>query len=935
MRHALLTLCFCTITTLAHALGPDPARDWVSAESAHFRISYASPQRLQAERITGIAEQVHARLARELGWSPQGKTEIIVLDEFDLANGFSTPLPFNLTALFLSPPDSGELLENSEWLELLITHELTHTFHLDKARDLPAGLRYIFGRNPLFFPNVFQPAWAIEGVATLNESMPELGRGRLRSPLFEAWMRIEHARGFRSLAEINANGRALPTSKEYLYGAYFYDFLRRRYGPEAIRRYIDQYSGNFPLFARVYSSPEYTTGKNMEELWDEFIADLDAQMTLRETPIKAAPRHDGNVILPARFNIYALAPAPDGVLAVVDDGVLNPRLLRIDAQGKTSFLTEVQSGARIDVHQDGRVLIAQPEICRNFSLYYDLYIWSAPAGMQRMTECGRYRRAVWLGDQIAVLHMEGGASTLRLLAQDKGGMRETRELYRTPPGAEATDLAANPDGRHIALILKQAGIWQVLEFDQTGNDPKVLLQHDAPLSGLRYARSGEGIEFITASDGVYNLWLHAMNGQESSRVSNTHTAVLLHGGIRQDGSAILGVLADGGIELRAMQAGTPFAQTVLGGRQTSGVPDGTPPAAPILGEADNYHAWNSLYPRSWWPVLLSDRGLTAYGLYTFGSDALGWHNYSANLLWETSQHEALGDFSYAYLDRHFFNIRRNLWARQWIGAKGKETTLVYDRTTDAQWVSMLPWLERERRIQLGIGAAMQTTDRVQIAGLTTRPQDERVVAAFLRYDTRDSNWYADGYNRGNLGILRYESYRPFDAQYDGQIMRIDTRSYLPLGRTVLEVKWTEARAHGNTEAFQLGGALGNDEYYQVPTLNQRNLPLRGYAGDEWQLRGLNMRTLGIEWRTPIADIDRHAMIPPVGINRLSGAVFMDAGRAWNIGSGMPHYHRGVGIELIGEIKLYYFIPLSLRLGLARGMDDPAMTRAYLQLGQAL
>ena len=92
-------------------------------------------------------------------------------------------------------------------------------------RGAPSVAQHIFGRDPFFFPNLWQPTWAIEGIATYNESTPEAGRGRLRGPTFEALMRIEHEHGFKSLSEMNADGRALPTSKQYLYGVYFYDFL--------------------------------------------------------------------------------------------------------------------------------------------------------------------------------------------------------------------------------------------------------------------------------------------------------------------------------------------------------------------------------------------------------------------------------------------------------------------------------------------------------------------------------------------------------------------------------------------------------------------------------------------------------------------------------------------------------------------------------------
>jgi hypothetical protein len=930
LRILLALIVLAVLSPAQAALGPDPKRDWYSADSTHFRINYANPQRAQAERIADIAEHVYAKLSRELQWEPSDRIEIIVVDEFDIANGYSTPLPFNESAIFLTPPNDGELLDNSVWLEMLLTHELTHIFHLDKVRGAPKVLRHIFGRFPLLFPNLWEPTWAIEGIATYNESTPELGQGRLRGPIFEAWMRIEHEQGFKSLSEMNADGRALPTSKQYLYGVYFYDFLARKYGPDAIYKYINKYSGN--IVPRVHTNPVEATGKRMDELWDEFIADLTQQMTQREAPLKATPRADGDVILPAMFAIDSIAPVSDGVLAVVDDGRLQPKLVHVDAQGKVQHLAKVNSGAQIEVRVDGKVLIAQPDVCRNFNYYYDLYTWSTSGGLQRETSCGRYRRAVWLGDQIAALRMAGGVSTLSILEKHENGWREARTLYQTPERVEAVDLAGSPDGKHIALAIKQAKAWQVLEFDSTGGTPRVLFNYDAPLHDLRYARNGDGLEFIAVKDGTYDLWRYTYGSAALTRLSHTYTAVLSHSGVAQDGSVVLAVLASGGTELRRMPATAPLAQAKPASGPTAALAGDSPPITNALGEPGGYHALYSMYPRTWLPSVLSDRGLTAFGAATFGSDALGWHNYLANVMWETSQHEAIGSLYYNYLGEHFFNVSRDLQARQSTGSGSSTTTTLFDRTTGAQWASMLPWLKIEQRFYLGVGAAMKTTDRVQVPALITRTQDERLAATFLRYDTRNSNWYADGINRGNLTTLLYESYRPFNSFYDGYVSRFDTREYLPLGETVLSARWSEARAHGTTTPFQLGGAMEFDQT-QPPMLDQRNLPLRGYIGSEAALRGQNTSTASFEWRAPLDDIDRHAMSPPVGIDRLSASVFMDAGSVWDNGSARSRYYRGAGVELLGEIKLLYRLPVPLRLGIARGLDAPSGNHVYIQLGQ--
>ena len=116
-------------------------------------------------------------------------------------------------------------------------------------------------------------------------------------------------------------------------------------------------------------------------------------------------------------------------------------------------------------------------------------------------------------------------------------------------------------------------------------------------------------------------------------------------------------------------------------------------------------------------------------------------------------------------------------------------------------------------------------------------------------------------------------------------------------------------------------------------LNQRDIALRGYRGDEAALRGTDARVTTLEWRTPLADVDRHAMSPPLGLNRLSAALFVDIGGAWTAGRGPAHYQRGVGVELLGEVKLLYALGLRLRAGVAKGLDDAGGTHAYLTLGR--
>ncbi len=917
------------------AQGADPWADWQSADSAHFRVHYRATQRAQAEAVARAAERVYPRVTQGLQWEPRGRTEIVVYSELDIANGFTTPLPFNLIGVFLTPPDEGQLLDNSPWLDLLLVHEFTHAVHLDKVRGAPRILQAIFGNVAWFMPNLLAPAWTLEGIAVYNESDPATGRGRLKGPMFEAWLRAERARGFIRLSELNADGRGLPLAKQYLYGAYFYEYLARRYGADKPQAFIERYSGN--IVPRLHSGPYDATGKMMDELWDEFLADLAQQVDTRGAAITARPQVVGERLAGPLFEIGGVGMLPDGALvAALDDGLGRAQLVRLGADGSRKVLADLNAGARLSVAADGRVLVAQLDICDTHYLAYDLYRLEEGGGLRALSHCAHLRRGVDFAGGVAAVQLDGGRT--RLVAMDAQGGR-LRTLWEAAADGDIVDLAPTSGGQRLALVVRQGADWRLLEVDpaQPQAAPKLLLRRGAPIASLR--AGARGLEMVLAEDGQHNVWRLA--GGRLERLTHSHTAVTEQSGSAADGSLGSVNIVAGGYELRRLAAAVPLQTLAADTREAApAAPEAAAGADGALGEGRSYAAWRSVYPRWWLPAVTSDRGLTAYGASTSGSDALGFHAYAALLQWETSQHEAIGSLEYLFLGEHDFAITRTLTPRAWTGDSGDERTTVYDRRTRAQWVSQLPWLRLDRRIRFGVGAAFDRLEQVDVVSTSqTRQRDERVAAALLDVDTRGSNWFAEGPNRGGRATLLYESYRPFasgtDANaphYDGAVLRADLRGFVPLGRTVLALRWTEARAQGSTEAFQLGGAT--DEQLQFgPVLNSRNLALRGYRGDEPELRGRNARVATVEFRTPLADIDRHGMVPPFGIDRLSAMAFVEAGGAWSTGNGPDRWRKSVGFELLGEVRLLYALGLDLRLGVATALDEPKGTRAYLRIGR--
>lgn len=271
---------------------------WLVKESKHFTITYPEANTVMADKALNIAERVHAELvpffvglAFNHSYSkqssailsssiepPQHKTKMVLVDDFDVSNGWATFYPFAQIRLFSSPPDSvGGLEVNDDWLHTLIRHEYVHILQLEMARGAPEFLRHVFGRVPLFFPHTITPSFLLEGLATYLETNNELGYGRLQGSYYSMQMRTEVAeQRLKSLGDVAAPLRDLPLGMQYLYGSYFFKYLTETYGEQAIQQYLFQYSGQFLPAIMLNSTLENVIHKDFDDVW------LDYQVWLGE-----------------------------------------------------------------------------------------------------------------------------------------------------------------------------------------------------------------------------------------------------------------------------------------------------------------------------------------------------------------------------------------------------------------------------------------------------------------------------------------------------------------------------------------------------------------------------------------------------------------------------------------------------------------------------
>ncbi|MBE3099690.1 MAG: hypothetical protein IMZ44_21445, partial [Planctomycetes bacterium] len=354
----------------AHAASRyDPALRFRILTTPHFAIYYHQGEEPLARRLAVVAEQVHVDLTTRLATRPRGRTHVVLVDQDDRANGLSTPFPYDFVEIVAGPPPGSSLIGNTDdWLRLVFTHEYAHVLTLDRSESFAAGLRRVFGRAPFVFPNLFQPAWQVEGIATYAESTVT-GRGRLAAGDFRAIV-AEPQRAGRVEPLDRAGGGFVPWPggiTPYAYGGFFYRHLAEQYGEARIAQLAGVTARGYyflpgPAFSQVF-------GKPLGALWREF------QRTFPVPAVDDAGGPAGLRRLTAHgFQVESPRILPQGIVYALDDSHDFPSLMLVPATGSAAprRLAERYGGTRIT--SDGRLLVFdQVELSRSIALRSDLY----------------------------------------------------------------------------------------------------------------------------------------------------------------------------------------------------------------------------------------------------------------------------------------------------------------------------------------------------------------------------------------------------------------------------------------------------------------------------------------------------------------------------------------------------------------------------------
>lgn len=925
-------MSFLALTASVRAYAVSPHHHWQTIASGNFIIVYHKGEEGAALKALTIAKAVARKLDTRFDWTPLEPVHIVLVDNVELSNGFTTVFPNNLIQIYLTPPNSLNGLQRyGDWLRYVITYEYTHIIQLSMVHGAPAKLRHFFGRNPLLFPGLFQPTLLQEGFSVYEEGVPKLNVGRLESPLFSMEMRAELEAGLKPWNAVSMSSVThWPAGNiPFLYGSYFYLFLRHRYGSQAIPKLLKNYSYNWIPFLVSHNFSK-TLGKTRKQLWGEFDQFLEKNVSKPPYPPGTRLTH-GRQLTHYGYATQSVRAAPDGrVFFVRNDYRHHPALMVWRAGQGARELAPVFTQAAIDFNAKAGILVARPEICHEYNVYFDLYRVNPESGAtKRLTHCGRYRYGTWSpdGKRIAAVRIKLGVSSLVLL--DARGKKITT-LWTAHKGAVLGEIDWSPvSAQLVAAVWRPVRGWALERFDIKQRSWHTLTAGVGLVGDPQYTSDGKAVLFTSDAGGVYNL--RRLNLKTGKVVTLTH--VFTGAFSPSQGTAggpifYLGYTARGYDLFELPQKQTLHQPLFRQSRPPLPVPtvaSGKPPAS------HPYNPLRTLTPRYWLPELSVGPGYVQIGAATSGSDALNLHSYSADVTFEPVHHLVGGSFYYQYADRFTFGAERDFTFDTHANSLRR-----IRRQDRIQAVYTRPFPSLEQTLAPMAGIALDDEKDVYDSVPAYPAGNETVAGVALDWNTSHIWPISISPNDGQDLLLVAESSRPFGSNYSGNAYRVDWHAYIPLGgESVLALHYLEGYATSDARPFNLGGARGPGAVTPAQGLvfNRRDFAFRGYPSGLAALTGQRLRQATIEARVPLIHPERAWY--GLGLHQMSLRVFAEAGAAWSGGGSPPRYYKSVGLETVLNFNLLYKFNYRLIIGVAHGFASIGTNQLYLRLSLPL
>jgi hypothetical protein len=906
----------------------DPRFRFRTITTPRFNIYFHQGGELLARRLAIIAEEVADRIAPQLG-TANGRVHVILVDQNDLSNGWAIAAPYNVIEITAAAPTGASSIGNTDdWLRLVFSHEYTHVVHLDKARGWLGGLRRVFGRSPVLYPNLFLPLWQIEGLAVYHESVVT-GKGRV--PAGDFHMIVNRAAAERRFDPIDrANGGLVGWpggSAQYVYGAYFHQYLSDRFGPESLTRLAKDTSGRVPYFgSRAFRK---VFGRSLGDLWNDFEADT-RQRLRAESKAQTRLTHHGFTVGAPAFDhagrLFYYTANPHGF----------PSLLELPRDGGTPrHVADRYLGNRIA--PTGNLLVFdQIEYAGTVSLRSDLYAVDERGGpVRRVTEHARAADPDVSPDGRTIVCTIQSADRRGLATMPRPGFGQI--AAPTPLVDDAwTDYSSprwSPDGRSIAVERRRVGgPSEIVLINLSTKEARTLISSKDARNvnpvwltdrTILFSSDRNGEPFRIYSADVATGALRRLEGTGVSAQSPV---------VSPDGRDLVyvGYTADGYDLFSLPLASAAWTSVVDAPRAPAQISASVPLPAGSPATDAAYRPWRTLVPQYWTPIIKTDSDELSAGAATTGMDALGRHGYASTLAWTTARRRPDWSVGYAY-DRWWPTLFASVSDDTDPWQQGEIRT----REVNAGALFVARQVRHTQTALASFHASTNDFDCAECSPPLDSAIKRRAVRLGWSFDSRRSYGYSISDESGAALRTTWEAApRSLGSEAGTGAMTFDVRGYRTAGirHTVLALRAAGAIAWGNAHARRTFSAAGSGPQNRGFDVGSDAIGLiRGI--ETGAVVGEHAAVANADFRFPLLTIERGVGTIPVMLRTIHAAVFADAGHAWTGRFRWDDVRTAAGAELSLDAVLGYALPVTFTSGVAWRDDPVAARRGFTVFGR--
>lgn len=520
----------------ADAASYDPKLTWRTLTTEHFRIHFHGGEEQLADETATHAEIIWAEMTEELGWSPKLKTEIVLVDNTDSANGYAMTLPVNTIVIYVTAPFEDSTLSHYEdWTDAILTHEYTHILHIDNVGGLPKALRLGFGR--IVSVNRLSPGWVTEGYATFQETVhTPWGRGRSSiSDMIKRMTVLETE--FPRLGNLDGFQVAPPGGNlRYLFGQDFQQWVSQQKGEQVWTDFIHYYGEGIP-----YVLPgKKAFGDSIYTLYKEWRVEMIARYEAQAAEIRALGLTEYRLLNDPDDQCAAPTFSPDGSRLVwsCSDLYTGSKVELADGNGENSIdkLDQRYATDFAWTPEGDALAFSAMHLVDRFNIYSDLYYYNLSGGFDSLTNGDRARTPAFSPDGTRLLAVQNDAQNTRLIEVRVD--RSERVLLDPGDHVQLATPRFAPDGRHIALTVWHEGRRDIWITDADGDVVRRLTDDEASDIDPRFSADGRTLLFASDRTGVFNIFAVDLETERLYQVTNVLGGAFSPS-MRADGGALV------------------------------------------------------------------------------------------------------------------------------------------------------------------------------------------------------------------------------------------------------------------------------------------------------------------------------------------------------------------------------------------------------------